>query len=192
MSLKAEARHQLARQLLVHKKKENKLLRARTLIARLCACLALAGSQAGLADLYVAGGVTSESTAALRIELDTMVGLERLHPQLDLRLASGLLLLSSREKDANAAWLLTPALRYTFAGQRSPFIEAGIGGALFLNTRHESRELSTAFQFQDRIAAGLPLGGGELALSLTHYSNGGIKRPNDGFEVLALGYRWAL
>ncbi|EWG98919.1 hypothetical protein Q427_27930 [Halomonas sp. BC04] len=152
----------------------------------------MAGSQAGLADLYVAGGATSESAAAVRIELDTMLGLEHLHPQLDLRLATGLLLLSSREKDANAAWLLTPALRYTFLRQRSPFIEAGIGGALFVNTRHESRELSTAFQFQDRIAAGLPLGKGELTLSLTHYSNGGIKRPNNGFELLTLGYRWAL
>lgn len=168
------------------------MFRMKSRAASLCAGLAMAASQAGVADLYVAGGVTSESAAAARIELDTMIGLDRLHPQLDLRLATGLLLLDGDENDENAAWLLTPMLRYTFAGKRNVFIEGGIGAAVFLDARIGSRDLSTAFQFQDRIALGSSMGTGELSLSLTHYSNGGIKDPNDGIEVLALGYRLPL
>ncbi|PMR74764.1 acyloxyacyl hydrolase [Billgrantia endophytica] len=161
-------------------------------MAGVVALAGLTASFPSMADIYLAAGATSESTAALRIEVDRVIGLERVHPQLDLRLGTGLLLLSSGEEDGNAAWLLTPALRWTFAHARQVFVEGNIGAALFLNTRVEDRQLSTAFQFQDRLALGLPAGNGELTLSLTHYSNGGIKRPNDGFEILSLGYRWAL
>ncbi|MDI5935106.1 acyloxyacyl hydrolase [Halomonas kalidii] len=164
----------------------------RTGRAIVTALAALLGSAPAMADWYVAAGASSESTAALTVEIDRMIGLERFHPRLDLRLATGLLLLSSREKDGNAAWLLSPALRYTFAGQRGLFFEGGIGAALFLDTRVESRELSTAFQFEDRLALGMPWASGELSLALTHYSNGGIRRPNDGFETLTLGYRFSL
>ncbi|MGR4070464.1 acyloxyacyl hydrolase [Halomonas sp. LR3S48] len=168
------------------------MLRARTLLAGLGASLAMAVSQTALADLYVAGGITSESAAAGRIELDTLISLERLHPQLDLRLATGLLLLEGDESDENAAWLLTPMLRYTFAGKREVYLEGGIGAAVFLDARIGSRDLSTAFQFQDRIALGGRVGPGELSLEFTHYSNAGIKDPNEGIEVLALGYRLPL
>lgn len=160
--------------------------------AGLLAGLALAGSPTGLADLYLDGGITSESTAAARIEIDTLIDFGRLPPPLTLRLATGLLLLEGREDDRNAAWLVTPALRWTFGETGNVFVEGGIGAALMLHTRHESRELGSAFQFQDRLALGTSLGMGELMLSLTHYSNGGITRPNDGFEILGLGYRLAL
>ncbi|MFW3614804.1 acyloxyacyl hydrolase [Billgrantia antri] len=163
-----------------------------SLAANLGVALAMAASPACLADLYVAGGITSESAAAARIELDTLIGLERLHPQLDLRLATGLLLLEGDESDENAAWLLTPMLRYTFAGQRNVYLEGGIGVAVFLDARIGSRDLSTAFQFQDRLALGGSLGPGELSLSVAHYSNGGIKDPNEGIEVVSLGYRLPL
>jgi lipid A 3-O-deacylase len=145
-----------------------------------------------LADWSLAAGATSESTGAIQIQVDHLLPLEGHHPRLDLRLATGLLLLSSEEKGANAAWLFTPAVRYTFMGEREIFLEAGIGGALFVDTRLDSRELSTSFQFEDRIALGLPWADGELSLALTHYSNGGINRPNDGFETLMLGYRVSL
>ncbi|MCE8018706.1 acyloxyacyl hydrolase [Halomonas sp. MCCC 1A11036] len=166
--------------------------RRKNVAAGLLAGLALIGSPAGLADLYLDGGITSESTAVARLELDTFITFEPLPPPLTLRLATGLLLLQGREEQHNAAWLVTPALRWTFGGERGVFVEGGVGAALFLESRLESRELGSAFQFQDRLALGAPLGAGELALSLTHYSNASIKRPNDGFETLTLGYRLAL
>ncbi|MFC3283931.1 acyloxyacyl hydrolase [Litchfieldella rifensis] len=150
---------------------------------------ALLATSPAYADLSVAGGITSESTAALKVELDREFSLESWHPRLSLRLATGLLLLSSDTEHGNAAWLLTPAFRYTFAGESGTFLEAGIGASVFLETRVESRELSTSFQFEDRLALGMPLARGEIMASVTHYSNARIARPNDGFEVFALSYR---
>ena len=61
-----------------------------------CAALTLLlAAGPAMADLQVAAGATSESTVALKVEVDRRFPLESLHPRLDLRLATGLLLLSS-------------------------------------------------------------------------------------------------
>lgn len=84
----------------------------------------------------------------------------------------------------------SPVLVYEFAGDRiKPYIEAGIGIAVFSNDRIEDKELGTAFNFEDRIGFGLRFAGGhEVGIRATHYSNAGIKEPNDGIESYAVHY----
>ena len=71
------------------------------------------------ANADISLGVTSESTVAVKATLDRNLPLERFHERLSLRLSGGLLLLSSEKQDGNAALLLSPALRWTLAGDRS-------------------------------------------------------------------------
>lgn len=165
----------------------------RALLGSLLLGASLAMPALAEADLYVAVGKNNESQTSLKLELDREYSLAQWQPGLSLRLAGGVLLLPGDEGDDNAALIVTPAFRYTFADTATqPFVEAGVGGALFLDTRYEGRNLSTAFQFEDRIAAGLHVGRGEVALAFTHYSNADIKKPNNGLDMVTLGYRHPL
>lgn len=154
--------------------------------------LAVLAASPALAAPSLELGSTSEGSLALSLNIDTVIDLGRWHPALDLRLGTGLLLLPGDDGDDNAAWRLTPALRYAFDEGRA-FVEAGVGGALFMETELESQALSTAFQFENRLGLGYRLGeGGELGVSAVHYSNARLDSPNDGFEVYTLVYRQAL
>ncbi|TDX23323.1 lipid A 3-O-deacylase [Modicisalibacter xianhensis] len=165
----------------------------RALLGSLLLGASLAMPALAEADLYVAVGKNNESQTSLKLELDREYSLAQWQPGLSLRLAGGVLLLPGDEGDDNAALIVTPAFRYTFADTATqPFVEAGVGGALFMDTHYEGRNLSTAFQFEDRIAAGLHVGRGEMALAFTHYSNADIKKPNNGLDMVTLGYRHPL
>ena len=79
---------------------------------------------------------------------------------------------------------------YEFAGQNvRPYIEAGIGVAAFSSTELESNDLGSSFQFEDRIGVGLRFAGQEIGLRAIHYSNAGLKNPNDGAEAYTVHYR---
>lgn len=165
----------------------------RALVGSLVMSASLGTPALAQADLYVALGQNNESEPTLKLQLDRDLSLAHWQPGLSLRLAGGVMLMNGNEGDDNAALMVTPAFRYTFANTATrPFVEAGVGGALFLNTHYEGRNLSTAFQFEDRVAAGLHVGRGELALEYSHYSNADIKKPNEGVDVVALGYRHPL
>lgn len=69
----------------------------------------------------------------------------------------------------------------------TPYIQAGIGASLLSETEIGDRELSTNFQFEDRLGAGIKFGPQQkLDLNLTafHHSNAGIKRPNNGVNLV--------
>ena len=70
-----------------------------------------------------------------------------------------------------------------------PYIEAGIGVAAFADTDLEDNDLGSSFQFEDRLGAGLRFSGQEIGIRALHYSNAGIKQPNDGVEAYTLHYR---
>ena len=75
---------------------------------------------------------------------------------------------------------------------RGWYAEAGIG-AHVLSALYDNggKQLATRFQFGDHVGAGYVFANGaELGLSVQHFSNGGIKKPNDGvnFAILRLRY----
>ncbi|WP_454869035.1 acyloxyacyl hydrolase [Pseudomonas farris] len=98
------------------------------------------------------------------------------------------------ETSSNHSVSFSPVLVYEFAGQNiKPYIEAGIGIAVFANTEVEDNKLGSAFQFEDRFGFGLRFAGGhEVGIRATHYSNGGISSPNDGVESYSLHYTMPL
>lgn len=91
---------------------------------------------------------------------------------------------------SNHSLSFAPVFVYEFAGQNvRPYIEAGIGVAAFSSTELEENQLGSSFQFEDRIGVGLRFSGQEVGLRAIHYSNAGIKKPNDGVEAYTLHYR---
>ncbi|MEH6493764.1 acyloxyacyl hydrolase [Halopseudomonas sp.] len=90
---------------------------------------------------------------------------------------------------------LTPMFRLQFGpenGGVTPFVEAGIGAALFSESNlDDRRDLGSNFQFEDRVGAGLRFASGsELGVRYYHYSNAGIEQPNQGINKAALYYRF--
>ncbi|MBA1189282.1 acyloxyacyl hydrolase [Pseudomonas entomophila] len=87
-----------------------------------------------------------------------------------------------------------PVFVYEFGnGHVKPFVEAGIGVAVFSGTTAGNQELGSAFNFEDRIGAGLKIGETQrVGLRAIHYSNAGIRQPNDGIESFSLFYSHAI
>ncbi|KTC33750.1 aldehyde dehydrogenase [Pseudomonas sp. ABAC61] len=83
-----------------------------------------------------------------------------------------------------------PVFVYEFgSGNVKPFVEAGIGVAVFSGTSAGDQEFGSAFNFEDRIGAGLKIGETQkVGIRAIHYSNAGIKEPNDGIESYSLFY----
>ncbi len=86
----------------------------------------------------------------------------------------------------------TPVFRFQKDNLRGPYAEAGIG-AHYLSGLYDNngRRLSTRFQFGDHLGIGYVFqNGAALGLKIQHFSNGGIKQPNNGvnFAVIRLSY----
>lgn len=89
---------------------------------------------------------------------------------------------------------VSPVLRLQFgqAGGVTPYIEAGIGAAYFTRSsiNNGDPDLGSRLHFEDRLGLGLQFdGGSELGLRIYHYSNAGLKEPNQGIENATLHYR---
>lgn len=84
----------------------------------------------------------------------------------------------------------SPVFVYEFSGfTYTPYIEAGIGVAAFSKTEVGDQHLGSSFNFEDRIGLGLKLPGEQkIGLRALHYSNAGLKQPNDGIESYSLFY----
>jgi lipid A 3-O-deacylase len=88
---------------------------------------------------------------------------------------------------------IVPLLRYRGANGDSPwFAEAGIGlsymNRLFVTP---DKQFSTRLNFEDTLGVGRSFGARrqhEVTLRFTHFSNGGVKHPNPGENLLRLRY----
>jgi lipid A 3-O-deacylase len=94
------------------------------------------------------------------------------------------------ETASNHTLSFSPVFVYEFAGETvKPYIEGGIGVSVFESTELEDSDLGSSFQFEDRLGVGLRFASQEVGIRAIHYSNAGIKQPNDGIETYSLHYR---
>ncbi|RJG10433.1 acyloxyacyl hydrolase [Pseudomonas cavernicola] len=158
------------------------------------AALSLGGVvSAQAADVTVAIGRTDESTMVYR--LGTQFDFASNWFQSDVGRLTGYWDAAYTYWDgdrtaSNHSLSFAPVFVYEFAGETvKPYVEAGIGVALFADTEVEDHHLGSSFQFEDRIGAGLRFAGQEVGVRAMHYSNAGLQSPNDGVETYTLHYR---
>lgn len=145
------------------------------------------------ADISVDIGQSSESTMVYRLGaqfdfnrswFDSDVG--RLTGYWD----AGYSYWDGDDSSSNHSLSFAPVFVYEFAGGSvKPYIEAGIGVAAFAHTELEDKDLGSSLQFEDRLGVGLRFADQEVGLRALHYSNAGLKQPNDGIEAYSLHYR---
>lgn len=82
---------------------------------------------------------------------------------------------------------LSPVFAYYFNTRDSlgviPYVEGGIGAAFIDDYKIAGRNLSSNFQFENRIGVGIIIDQIDIKLGHMHYSNAGIKSPNDGIDI---------
>lgn len=71
-----------------------------------------------------------------------------------------------------------------------PYIEGGIGVAYINDYRIAGRNLSSNFQFEDRIGIGIVMDRMDIKLGYMHYSNAGLAGPNEGIDILIGTVTW--
>ncbi|SNT27055.1 Lipid A 3-O-deacylase (PagL) [Noviherbaspirillum humi] len=87
---------------------------------------------------------------------------------------------------------ITPVLRFQSDNRKGFYGELGIG-AHYLSELYDNngRRLSTRFEFGDHVGVGYVFSNNlDVALKFQHFSNGGIKSPNNGvnFGLIKVGY----
>lgn len=82
----------------------------------------------------------------------------------------------------------TPVFRFEKTNKKGFYVEGGIGAHVLSRLYDNAyKHLSTAFQFGDHIAVGYVFDNNwDVAIKAQHFSNGGIKEPNSGVNVLLL------
>jgi len=87
---------------------------------------------------------------------------------------------------------ITPVFRFQNDSLKGFYAEAGIGAHLLSELYdNNDKQLSTRFQFGDHIGIGYVFSNDlDVSLKIQHFSNGSIKKPNDGvnFAVIRASY----
>lgn len=89
---------------------------------------------------------------------------------------------------------ITPVFRFQNDSLKGFYVEGGVGANLMSELYNNGgRQMSTSFEFGDHIGLGYVFQNKlDVGIRLQHYSNGGIKHPNDGvnFAVLRAAYQF--
>ena len=69
------------------------------------------------------------------------------------------------------------------------YIEGGVGATAVSETKFHDKDISSTFQFGDHIGAGFKLADNmRIGLRVSHFSNGGMKKPNQGLNQVQLNF----
>lgn len=97
----------------------------------------------------------------------------------------------TNSSDSNAVLAFSPILRYPLGEQFGMQwdVEFGIGVSLLDDTRFAGKDVSTHYQFEDRLGLVAWLSPQQsMTLRYLHYSNAGFKKPNPGLDFISLSY----
>jgi lipid A 3-O-deacylase len=87
---------------------------------------------------------------------------------------------------------ITPVFRFQNDSLKGAYAEAAVGAHMLSDLYdNNGRKLSTRFEFGDHLAVGYVFSNKlDLGLKIQHFSNGGIKHPNNGvnFAVIRASY----
>jgi hypothetical protein len=116
---------------------------------------------------------------------------ERGWGRLDLTGELGVTYWDSTREQPDSMWQasITPMFRWWLTEHF--YAEAGIGATVMSRTEFAGRHLSTAFQFGDHVGFGTVVNRNHrIGVRYSHYSNGGIKTPNQGVNIVELTYTY--
>ena len=68
-------------------------------------------------------------------------------------------------------------------GEWRPYIDGGIGAACISKTKIAGRDMSSLFQFEDRVGVGVKWRMLDLNVGYLHYSNANLVKPNQGIDI---------
>ena len=100
---------------------------------------------------------------------------------------------AENDYDSNLVLAISPVIQYpiTQIADKPIFIEFGIGVSLLDDTVFAGKNVSTHYQFEDRLGLVMKFGKNNrqsVAIRYFHYSNAGFKKPNPGLDFIALNY----
>jgi len=95
--------------------------------------------------------------------------------------------------DSNFVLAISPVIQYPVGRFYTYplYIEFGIGFSLLDDTKFAGKDVSTHYQFEDRLGLVTRFGDNlkhSVALRYLHYSNAGFKSPNPGLDFVSLSY----
>jgi len=97
------------------------------------------------------------------------------------------------QHDSNVIIAMSPIFRFPVATafQKQIELELGVGLSLMDDTKFAGKDVSTHYQFEDRIGFSTTFGDHDeyrLSLRYLHYSNAGLKKPNPGLDFISFSF----